>query len=342
MANEMEKVLKELNSELKSDGAFQLGIKFVDLPRIKFSSPEFNYMTYGGLPQKGIVEFLGEESSGKSTMCLDIVKNYQSMNTGRSIIYVDAERTLDPEWATKLGVDVNNLIVYSPPDGTYCEKMFDDILYAIDKFKPGLVVLDSIGTLVSKSEMEKDVEESTYGGVATALTKFVKKLNSKVSEYNTLFIGINQTREDLSGYHLLKSPGGKAWKFHCSMRIEFRRGKFVDEGNKEISSNAENPFGHIIEARIVKNKICPSDRRIAHSILRYAEGIDYIHDLIEVAIKKDVIQKGGAFYSIIDKDTGQIVEDKKILLKFQGMAKLRDYLKSNLKILDYLYKQIEK
>ncbi len=341
MEENIDKILKELNKDLDTDNAFQLGIKFTDVPRIKFSSPELNYMTYGGLPQKGIIEFLGEESSGKSTMCLDIVKNYQLMNNGRQIIYADAERTLDPEWATKLGVDVNNLIVYSPPEGTYCEKMFDDLLAAIDRFKPGLVILDSIGTLVSKAEMEKDVEESTYGGVATALTKFVKKLNAKVSDYGTLFIGINQVRDDLSGFHLLKSPGGRAWKFHCSMRIEFRRGKFVDEANKEVSSNVENPFGHIIEARIVKNKICPSDRRIARTILRYSEGIDYVHDIINVAMKKDIIQKGGSFYSIIDKETGQIVEDKKDLLKFQGIAKLKDYIRNNKKILDYIEKQIE-
>lgn len=339
---DIDKVIKDLNKEIKCDNAFQLGIKFTELPRIKFSSPEFNYMTYGGLPQKGIVELLGEESSGKSSVALDIAGNYQRMNTGRPIIYGDIERTLDPVWAALLGVNVDDICVYCPDDGTYCEKIFDDLLMAIDKLNPGLVILDSLGTLVSKTEMEKDVEDSTYGGIAAALTKFVKKLNAKVAQNNILFIGINQTREDLSGYHLLKSPGGKAWKFHCSLRIEFRRGKFVDEDNKEISSNSENPFGHIIEARVVKNKICPSDRRIAHTILRYSEGIDYIHDMIEVAVKKDVIQKGGSFYSIIDKMTGQIIEDKSgNLLKFQGKANLKEYLKNNKKIVDYIESQIE-
>jgi recombination protein RecA len=336
----LDKVLKDLNKDLGNEGAFQKGIKFEDAPRIPFSSPEFNYMTYGGLPQKGIVEFAGEESSGKSTMALDVIKNYQKMETGREIIYADAERTLDPEWSAKLGVNVDNIIVYSPTEKTYCEKMFDDLLKAIETIKPGLVILDSIGSLVSNTEMENDVEKANYGGISMPLTKFVKKLNLLVSQHNILFIGINQVRDDLSGFHQLKTPGGRAWKFMCSMRIEFRRGKFVDENNKEVSGNTENPYGHIVEARIIKNKICPSDRRIAHTILRYADGIDFVSGIIEIATKKGNIQKAGAFYSIIDITTGAIQEVDGQQLKFQGLAKLKEYLQEHQDILNKIDEQI--
>ena len=334
--------LKALNKSLKLDDAngFQMGIKYEDMPRIKFSSPELNYMTYGGLPQVGIVEFYGDEGSGKTTMALDIIKNYQSMDNGRNVLYVDAENKLDRDWAIKLGVDVDNLIFYQPGNGTYCEMIFDNVVKILEdeNLNIGLCVFDSIASLLSKKEVDNDsFEDKVYCGIAGIMATVSKKLSMLVKSRKILFIGINQKRDDLSGFNLDKTPGGRTWKFFCIARLGFRRGKFIDENNNELTSNCENPAGHIIEVRLAKNQMCSNDRRIGHTYLKYMDGIDYISGIVEIAMKNGRIKQAGAWYSIVNTETGEILTDVDgTLLKFQGKTALNTYIKEHKDLQDTL------
>lgn len=186
---------------------------------------------------------------------------------------------------------------------------------------------------MSSQELEKTMEDKTYGGIAKPLTLFGKKVEMLMQRYKCTGIGINQIREDLnSAYGGTTTPGGKAWKHFCAVRMEFRRGKFIDEKGNELTRSAENPVGNIVMMNMTKNKTCPPTRRIGFYTINYEIGIDYLRDLIEVAIKYDIIRKSGAWFDIVDIETGEI-----IVGKIHGQAAVYEEVQSE----DLLLERIE-
>lgn len=328
MGLKLDEIVKQANKRFKEEIITQ-GLSDFSYKRIPFTSPRMNYCTFGGIPVGKITEFYGEEHGGKTTTALDIVANYQKSDDGRDVLYVDAENTLDVEWAEKIGVDVERLYILQPKSQS-AEEIFQIICDSVDTGEVGLWVLDSIGVLMSAQELEKTMEDKTYGGIAKPLTLFGKKIEMLMQRHKCTGIGINQIREDLnSSWGGISTPGGKGWRHVCALRIQFSRGKFIDAKGNELTRSAENPAGNLVMMSVSKSKVFPAVRRTGFYTINYEIGIDYLRDLIEVAIKYDIIKKSGAWFDIVDIETGEILEGK-----IHGQAAVTTFLKEHEDILN--------
>ena len=331
---QFDEVMKNFNKKFKED-LVHYGLGKYDYDRIPFTSPRLNYMTFGGIPIGKLTEFSGSEGSGKTSTALDIVANYQNMEDVKKVLWVDCENTLDTVWAHKLGVDVESMILLQPTNQG-AEEIFQFILDAIDTGEIGLTVLDSIGVMVSNQAMEKTVAEKTYGGIAMALTNFSEKAVGLCHKHDSTFIAINQLRDDLdSMFGGTKTVGGRAWRHNTSVRIEFRQGKYFDFSGNDLSRAAENPAGNYVLATMIKNKTCPPIRRQGFYTLNYLKGIDYLKDLVEVAIKEDLIFKKGAWYSVVNTDTGEE------LANLQGVNKVYEFLESHVDVQSFIEEKLD-
>lgn len=323
----LEDAMREVNKKFKSE-VCKVGLSFNDVTRIPFSSPRLNYMTYGGIPVGRIIEFSGEEGGGKTTTALDLVANAQKMFPDKQVLYVDVERTLDAEWAEKLGVDIDSLILFSPDEQT-AEEILQATKTIVETGSISLCVLDSLAAMVSSQAYSKTIEDRTYGGISMPLTLFSKEMIPICARTQCSLIGINQLREDMnSTYGGTITTGGKAWKHNCSVRMTFQKSDLIDEKGNAIPRNSENPIGHLVKVALVKSKICKSDRKVGFYTLKYLTGIDYISDIIDLAIKAGIVHAAGAWYSIMDED-GQVAQYEGSTLKFQGKARLHDFLTKN-------------
>lgn len=371
----LEQLMKDWNKDSKALVAVQ-GLEREALPRIPFSAPSMNYQTYGGLPRKRVVEFFGPESSGKTTSALDIVKNAQmvfeqeweqkteelkenlenaraskasktaikelemqldSLQEPLKIVYLDLENTLDTEWAKKIGVDVDNMWIVRPEMNS-AEEILQYVLDIFETGEVGLVVLDSLPYMVSQNLIDEELTKKAYAGISAPLTEFSRKVTPLLTRYNAIFLGINQIREDMnSQYNAYSTPGGKMWKHACAVRLKFRKGDYLDENGASLTRTARNPAGNIVESFVEKTKAFKPDRKLVSYTLSYHEGIQIENDLVDVAVEFGVIQKAGAWFSIVDLETGEIMADEdEEPLKFQGKANLVRRLKED----DYLFDMI--
>lgn len=357
----LEQLMKDWNKDSKALVAVQ-GLEREALPRIPFSAPSMNYQTYGGLPRKRVVEFFGPESSGKTTSALDIVKNAQmvfeqeweqkteelkeklenaraskasktaikelemqldSLQEPLKIVYLDLENTLDTEWAKKIGVDVDNIWIVRPEMNS-AEEILQYVLDIFETGEVGLVVLDSLPYMVSQNLIDEELTKKAYAGISAPLTEFSRKVTPLLTRYNAIFLGINQIREDMnSQYNAYSTPGGKMWKHACAVRLKFRKGDYLDENGASLTRTARNPAGNVVESFVEKTKAFKPDRKLVFYTLSYHDGIQIENDLVDVAVEFGVIQKAGAWFSIVDLETGEIMTDEdEEPLKFQGKANL--------------------
>lgn len=382
--SKLDVLIKQINKDYKEDIASR-GIPEKHFTKIPFTSPLANYMTYGGIPRGRIIEFAGEENSGKTTTALDIVSNAQKLfekefveevaslqnkekrskeeqtrltylqeRGEKKIVYCDCENTLDIEWAEKLGVNTNNMIVLKPMTQT-AEQIFEMLLQMIETDEVGLLVIDSLGVMLSAQAYEKTMEEKTYGGISSALTLFSKKAELLCTKYDCTIIGINQVREDMSGFGRVITTGGKGWKHNCSLRLLFRKGDFIDENNNIMKRSSTSPAGNFVEIAIEKTKVCNPDRRNGFYTLKYNSGVDVISDTVDLAINYDLIIKSGAWFTIINPETGEIMQNEKYVgfdevggadieiedLKFQGKSALLNYLKENESVFEELSEKVK-
>lgn len=329
-------IINSMNKAAKEE-VVKIGIDETYYKRIPFTSPRMNYCTFGGLPMGKLIEFFGEEHGGKTTTALDIIANYQLIEPDRKVLYLDCENTLDVEWATKLGVDVDSLIVFKPTSQS-AEEIFQFIYDMVETGEIGLWVLDSIGALVSQDELDKSIEQKTYAGIAKPLTVFGRKIEMIMQRTRCTGIGINQIRENLnSPYGGTTTPGGKGWRHFCCVRMEFRRGKYIDEKGNELTRSAETPVGNIVQMSMVKNKSCPPTRRTGFYTINYTTGIDYLKDLVDVAIKYDIVNKQGAWFYVVDTETGEMLTDK-----LHGASNLYELLENNTELLSKLEEFVDK
>lgn len=323
----LEEAMREVNKRFKSDVCKQ-GLSFDDVKRIPFSSPRLNYMTYGGMPVGRIIEFAGEEGGGKTTTALDLVAHAQKMFPDKQVLYVDIERTLDAEWAEKLGVDIDRLILFSPDEQT-AEEIMEATKTIVETGSISLCVLDSLAAMVSAQAYSKTIEDRTYGGISMALTLFSKEMIPVCARTGCTMIGINQVREDMnSTYGGTTTTGGRAWRHNCSVRMTFQKSDYLDDKGNSIPRNSENPVGHLVKVALVKSKVCKLDRKVGFYTLKYLTGIDYISDIIDLAIKAGIVNAAGAWYSILDEN-GNVAQNEGTDLKFQGRAKLHAFLSEN-------------
>ena len=339
--SKLDVLIKEINKEYKEEIAFKGNdIEVYKYEKVPFSSPRLNYMLYGALPMGRMTEFAGPEKSGKTTTALDMVKQcqlkFKKENQGRKVCFVDSENTFDVEWATKLGVNIDDLILIRPQE-QYAEQIFDIMKAIVETGEVGLIVLDSVAQLVGKNAISEDIEKKQYGGIAMPLTKFCNIVVPLLGKYNCMCIMINQVREDLNNqYNEFITPGGRGFKHNCSVRLMFRQGPFIDVNNRELTRGAENPAGNLVKVHVEKSKICRSDRRTGFYTLNYLNGIDYLSDTIDVLLQLGAINQRGAYFDLLNIETGEVLYDGKI----QGKPALLKLLRENPELFKKLQDQI--
>lgn len=338
--SELENLIKKINSKMKV-GEIKIGVDFTEVEKITFSSLRLNYMTYGGIPKGRLVEFSGADGSGKTTTALDLAGNIQKLYPDKKVFFVDIEGTFDSNWATKLGVDIDNIIIFRP-DSQGAEEVFQTVLDVMETGEISLCVLDSLGVMVSDLANNKDMTEKTYGGISTSLTLFSKKAIPICARTGCIFLAINQIREDMNSmYGGTVTTGGRAWRHNCTTRLSFRKGSFIDESGKNLSRACENPVGNLVNVSLEKSKVCPPDRKVGFYTLNYMEGIDYVSDAFDVAVKEGLIKSAGAWYTLLDVDGTELCDTETgEIYKFNGRPKTIDFLKENPSIYQQLVDSI--
>jgi recombination protein RecA len=257
----------------------------------------------GGIPRGRVTEIYGPESSGKTTLCLHVVANAQKM--GGVAAFIDAEHALDTEYARKLGVDVEALLISQPDTGEQALEICEILVRsgAVD-----IVVIDSVAALVPKAEIEGDMGESHMGLQARLMSQALRKLTGAISRSKTIVIFINQLREKIGV--MFGNPetttGGKALKFYASVRLDIRRIGPVKEKEEVVGSH--------VRVKVVKNKVAPPFKQAEFDIM-YAEGISHTSLLVDIGAEANIIEKSGAWYSYNGQKIGQGRENAKMYLK---------------------------
>ena len=262
----------------------------------------------------------------------------------KKAVYVDAENTLDEEWARLNGVDTDNLYLIRPQSQT-AEQVLQMVIDIIKSGNVCIVVVDSIPMLVPQQLYEETLEKKSYCGIAGTMAQFASRVPPLLNKNKCTLIMINQVREDIDNpYNLYKTPGGKALKHLYAVRILFRKGVFITEDNQELANNkATEPAGNLVNMDIAKTKICRPDRRMGFYTLKYKTGVDVLADTVDLAIKYDIIRQSGAWFNILDVETGEIMCDENDEpLKFQGRPKLLEYLRSEPIVFNDIARQVNK
>ena len=340
--------------------------------RVPFKTSALTYLFRGGCPRT-IIELIGQPSSGKSTTCYSICGEAQKvlkqeyddeiaklqnlakpnkeekerlaylLDRGcQKVIYLDHEFTSRQDWMELNGVDTESLI-YIKPNGESAEELFQMLLDLSATGEVGCIVLDSIPAMVSYQAQQKTMDEKTYGGISAPLTVFCSKFMPLQREYNILFIGVNVPKQDMSGYNRLITSGGNYWKHTCSIRLLFKRGDFYDEKYAQLKAHPDEAYGNYVEVEVIKNKACKPDRRMCKFSITYDKGIDGFNDCITMAIALGIIKKAGAWFSIVNEETGEVlVHENGDTMKWQGQANVIKYMETHPEVYKELYDKVIK
>ncbi|MFC3169903.1 MULTISPECIES: recombinase RecA [Paracoccus] len=257
----------------------------------------------GGLPKGRIIEIFGPESSGKTTLTLHVVAEEQKK--GGVCAFVDAEHALDPQYAKKLGVNLDELLISQPDTGEQALEIVDTL---VRSGAVSLVVVDSVAALTPKSEIEGDMGDMQMGSQARLMSQAMRKLTASIGRSNCMVIFINQIRMKIGV--MFGNPetttGGNALKFYASVRLDIRRTGSVKDRDEVI--------GNTTRVKVVKNKVAPPFRQVEFDIM-YGEGISKVGELIDLGVKAGVVEKSGAWYSYGDERIGQGRENAKQFLR---------------------------
>jgi recombination protein RecA len=310
MADEKQKMLESAISAIEKQygkgSIMRLGSKdvFVPVSVIPTGSVSLDAaLGVGGFPRGRVVEIYGPESGGKTTLALHAIASAQRM--GGQAAFIDAEHALDPVYARKLGVDVDNLLVSQPDNGEQALEITETLIRtnAVD-----IVVVDSVAALVPKAELEGDMGEPTMGLQARLMSQALRKLTAIVSKSKTCLVFINQIREKIGV--MFGNPetttGGRALKFYSSIRVDIRRIQAIKEGDKVVGSRTRG--------KVVKNKLSAPFREAEFDIL-YGDGISKETDLLDVGVEKQILEKSGNWISFGGERLGQGRESARVFLK---------------------------
>ncbi|HKV61210.1 MAG TPA: recombinase RecA [Candidatus Acidoferrum sp.] len=310
MTDEKEKLLAAAISQIEKDhgkGAImRLGSRDILVPVSVIPSGCLSIdaaLGVGGFPRGRVIEIYGPESGGKTTMTLHVIAEAQKL--GGQAAFIDAEHALDPVYARKLGVDVDNLLVSQPDNGEQALEIAEALIRSggVD-----IVVVDSVAALVPKAELEGDMGDPQMGLQARLMSQALRKLTGIVSKSRTCLIFINQIREKIGV--MFGNPetttGGRALKFYASMRVDIRRIQAIKEGDKVVGSRTR--------AKVVKNKVAAPFREAEFDIV-YGEGISREGDLIDLGVDKGLIEKSGTWLSFGGERMGQGRENARVFLR---------------------------
>ena len=305
--NKLKTVISSIEKSYGKGSIMMLGKKDEDMGNVDvYSTGSLGLdiaLGIGGLPKGRVVEVYGPESSGKTTLTLHVIAEAQKM--GGTCAFIDAEHALDPGYAKKLGVNIDELLISQPDTGEQALEIADTLVKSegID-----LLVIDSVAALVPRAELEGEMGDSLPGLQARLMSQALRKLTSSISKTNTMVVFINQLRMKIGV--MFGSPetttGGNALKFYSSVRLDIRRiGAIKDK---------DNIIGNQTRVKVVKNKMAPPFKQVEFDIM-YGEGISKIGEIIDLGVQADIIDKSGAWYSYKDEKIGQGRENTKQFLK---------------------------
>jgi recombination protein RecA len=302
----IELALSQIEKQFGKGSIMRLGSKEAVVPISTISTGSISFdaaLGVGGVPRGRVVEIFGPESSGKTTITLQIIAEAQK--AGGMAAFVDAEHALDPGYAKKLGVDIDNLLISQPDYGEQAMEITEALVRsgAID-----VLVVDSVAALVPKAELDGEMGDSHMGLQARLMSQALRKLTGSVSKSRTALIFINQIREKIGV--MFGNPetttGGRALKFYSSVRVDIRRIAAVKEGDTVVGSRTK--------VKIVKNKVAAPFREAEFDIL-YGEGISREGDVLDLAVTHNIVEKSGAWYSYAGERIGQGRENTRSFLK---------------------------
>jgi recombination protein RecA len=270
----------------------------------------------GGLPKGRVVEIYGPESSGKTTLTLQVIAEAQK--AGGTAAFIDAEHALDPNYAEKLGVDVDELLVSQPDTGEQALEITDMLVRsgAVD-----IIVIDSVAALTPKAEIEGEMGDSHMGLQARLMSQALRKLTANIKRSNVMVVFINQIRMKIGV--MFGSPetttGGNALKFYASVRLDIRRIGAIKKGDEVV--------GNLTRVKVVKNKVSPPFKQAEFEII-YGEGISRLGELVDIGVQHDIVNKAGSWYSYGDDRIGQ------------GKDNAREFLKAHPEMADEIERKI--
>jgi len=311
----LENALKQIENQFGKGTIMKLGAReAVEVPSISTGSFGLDKaLGIGGLPKGRVVEIYGPESSGKTTLTLQIIAECQK--AGGSAAFIDAEHALDPEYAKALGVDIDELLLSQPDTGEQALEVTDML---VKSGSLDVIVIDSVAALVPRAELEGDMGDSHVGLQARLMSQALRKITGSIQKSNTLVIFINQIRMKIGV--MFGSPetttGGNALKFYSSVRLDIRRVGAIKDGDEIV--------GNETRVKVVKNKMAPPFKVVDFQIL-YGKGINRMAEIIEYAVKKGTIEKAGSWYSFEGDKIGQgignasqfLVDNPKVLEKVE-------------------------
>ena len=303
--NKLKSVISNIEKSYGKGAIMMLGKKDADVNFDVYSTGSLGLdiaLGIGGLPRGRVVEVYGPESSGKTTLTLHVIAEAQKM--GGTCAFIDAEHALDPGYAKKLGVNIDELLISQPDTGEQALEISDTLVKSegID-----LLVIDSVAALVPRAELEGEMGDSLPGLQARLMSQALRKLTSSIAKTNTMVIFINQLRMKIGV--MFGSPevttGGNALKFYSSVRLDIRRiGAIKDK---------DNIIGNQTRVKVVKNKMAPPFKIVEFDIM-YGQGISKIGEIIDLGVQADIVDKAGAWYSYKDEKIGQGRENTKQFL----------------------------
>jgi recombination protein RecA len=301
----IESALSQIEKKFGKGSIMRLGERsHEDIPAISTNCLSLDAaIGVGGFPRGRIIEVYGPESSGKTTLALQVVA--QAQKAGGIAAYIDAEHAMDPEYAEKLGVNIDDMLISQPDSGEQALEIAETL---VRSNSVDVIVIDSVAALVPRAELDGEMGDSHMGLQARLMSQALRKLAGIISTSNTCFIFINQLREKIGVF--FGSPetttGGKALKFYASVRIDIRRIGAIKEGDKMV--------GNRTRVKVVKNKVAPPFHECEFDIM-YGEGISREGDLLDLAVNNGVVDKSGAWFSYGDERLGQGRENVKNMFK---------------------------
>lgn len=313
---DLEKALSMINKQFGDGTVMILGeAENLNISRVASGSLCLDLALGGGMPTGRVIEIYGQPSSGKTTIAL--LHTAEMQKTGKYAAFIDAEHAFDPELATSYGVDVDKLIINQPENG---EEAMDVAEALIRSSKVGLVVVDSVSSLLPKAEAEASMEQQSIGLQARLMSKALRKITVAASEFDCSIVFINQIREKVGV--LYGNPettsGGRALAFYSSIRINVRAGEQLKKNN-EI-------YGHVVKAKITKNKTALPFKEAFFNLF-YGQGVDKVGEIGDLAVTAGFIKQAGAWFSYIDKATNEPKVEDGVTYKWQGKEKLIEFLR---------------
>ena len=303
--NALQAVLAQMDKQFGKGSVLRLGSNNIQ-PVASISTGSLSLdaaVGVGGVPRGRVVEIYGPESSGKTTLSLQIIA--QAQKEGGQALFIDAEHAMDPTYARKLGVNMDDLLVSQPDHGEQALEIAAALVasQAID-----VVVVDSVAALVPKAELEGEMGDSFMGLHARLMSQALRKLTGVVSRTNTCFVFINQVREKIGVVFGNPEPttGGRALKFYASLRLEVRRGQPIKDGDAII--------GNRMKVKVVKNKVAPPFKEVEVDLI-HGEGVSIENELLDLGSANGVVEKSGSWFSFRGERLGQGREQSRVFLK---------------------------